>query len=142
MDKNQKLQFRHIGQKYNINTIYIFGSQATGKAHKNSDFDFAIQFDKKVHPEDYFGIKLNLFDGLQKIVRAENIDVVIMDESGTPIALKYRVIKDGKILYVKDDILRSRMEHKIMKLYFDRQYYSKRYMEYSLKHIAEHGILC
>lgn len=136
-----KIQFKQLARKYNINTIYLFGSQATGKIHPKSDYDFAAQFSEAVKPNQYFDLKLELMHEISKLMKSDKVDVVILNEKKTPLALKFRIIKEGKILYVDDDIIRSRMEHRIMSYYLDRQYYFKRHIDMSLKNIAAQGIL-
>lgn len=139
--KIAKTQLKQIAQKHNINTVYLFGSQAAGKAHPGSDYDFAVQFKKEVKPAKYFDLKLKLMRDIGKLAESDKIDIVVLNDIKAPLVLKFRIIKEGKILYADDDIARSRMEHKIMSYYLDRQYYFKRHIDASLKNIAAHGIL-
>lgn len=136
-----KKQFKQLAEKYNINTIYLFGSQSTGKPHPKSDYDFAAQFGEAVKPDQYFDLKLKLMWEISRLVKSDKVDVVVLNEKKNSLALKFRIIKEGKILYVDDDIIRSRLEHKIMSYYLDRQYYFKRHIDISLKNIAAQGIL-
>jgi len=141
MRKIPTTQLKQIAKKYNINTIYLFGSQATGKIHPRSDYDFAVQFSEAVEQDQYFDLKLELMQKISRLVKSDKVDVVVLNEKKIPLALKFRIIKEGKILYVDDDIIRSRFEHKIMSFYLDRQYYFKRHIDMSLKNIAAQGIL-
>lgn len=43
IDEAKRFVF-NINKKYTIKFAYIFGSQATGKASKNSDVDIALYF--------------------------------------------------------------------------------------------------
>lgn len=137
-----KEKIKEIAEKYNINTLYIFGSQASGKTHKNSDYDFAVQFNEKVKEKKYFDLKLKVMSEMMRLVKSDKVDLVVLNEKKLPLSLKHRIIKDGKILFVSDDIKRSRMETKIMSFYLDRQYYFKRHIKESLQNIAKNGILC
>lgn len=133
--KNNNLQ--KIADKYSINTIYLFGSQATSDVHKNSDHDFAVQIKKNISEKKYFEIKMEIARELGLLYEAEQCDVIILNrEAKTSLVMKFRAIKTGKIIHVDDEIERSRLEHRIMSYYFDRQYYSKRYIKMSLKNIA------
>ncbi|MFH1392458.1 MAG: nucleotidyltransferase domain-containing protein [bacterium] len=40
-------------EKNQVKLAYLFGSQARGEAHKESDVDIAVLFDEKVNPESY-----------------------------------------------------------------------------------------
>ncbi len=137
-----KEKIEEITEKYNINTLYIFGSQVTGKIHKNSDYDFAVQFNDKVKETKYFDLKLKIMSEIMRLVKSDKVDLVVLNEKNASLSLKHRIIKDGKILFVGDDIKRSRMETKIMSFYLDRQYYFKRHIKESLQDIAKNGILC
>jgi len=138
--KKQGQAIKKIAKKMKINTIYLFGSRAKGGAYFDSDYDFAVQFSKEVKERKYFDLKLKLMSEFSRIAGNDRIDIVVLNQK-IPLALKFRVIKEGKILYVNDDMERSRLEEKIMSNYLDRQYYFKRYINTSLKNIAERGIL-
>jgi len=40
--------YKKIFQKYPVQAAYLFGSQATGKATKLSDYDFVVLLNEKV----------------------------------------------------------------------------------------------
>ncbi|MFH1029937.1 MAG: nucleotidyltransferase domain-containing protein [bacterium] len=141
MKKISKAKIKEIAKKYDINAVYLFGSQVTGAVHKNSDYDFAVQFSETVAGNKYFDLKLKIMGEMMKLAKSDKVDLVILNEEKSPLSLKNRIIKDGKILFVNDDIKRSRMETRIMSLYRDRQYYFKRHIKESLENIAKNGIL-
>ncbi|OGF22150.1 hypothetical protein A2Y83_00925 [Candidatus Falkowbacteria bacterium RBG_13_39_14] len=121
MKKISKAKIKEIAEKYDINTVYLFGSQAIGDIHENSDYDFAAQFSENIKENKYFDLKLKIMSDIMRLVKSDKVDLVILNEQKSPLALKYRIIKDGKVLFVDDDIKRSRMETRIMSFYFDRQ---------------------
>jgi len=138
-EDNNKIKI--IADKYGVNTLYLFGSQTSGDTHKNSDYDFAVQFNGNVNDEDYFDIKLRLATDLGRLYKNEKVDILVLNSKKTSIVIKYRAIKTGRIIYTKNDIERSRLEHKLMTNYLDRKYYSDRYVKASLKSFARQTII-
>lgn len=49
--EKQKI-IRKMAEKYGLGLVMLFGSQVTGKTHKESDFDIAYLSDKKLSFED------------------------------------------------------------------------------------------
>ena len=47
-----KPQIKDLAEKYGLSLLMLFGSQVTGKTHKESDFDVAYLADKKLSFED------------------------------------------------------------------------------------------
>jgi len=47
-----KPQVKNLAEKYGLSLLMLFGSQVTGKTHKESDFDIAYLADKKLSFED------------------------------------------------------------------------------------------
>ena len=47
-----KPQIKELAEKYGLKLVMLFGSQVTGKTHKESDFDFAYLSDKKLSFRD------------------------------------------------------------------------------------------
>ena len=47
-----KPQIKDLAEKYGLSLLMLFGSQVTGKTHKESDFDIAYLADKKLSFED------------------------------------------------------------------------------------------
>ena len=47
-----KPQVKNLAEKYGLSLLMLFGSQVTGKTHKESDFDVAYLADKKLSFED------------------------------------------------------------------------------------------
>jgi len=120
--------YKKIFQKYPIQVAYLFGSQATGKATKLSDYDFAVLLDKKVKENQYSQYQLKIISELLKIVKTDHLDLVILNNSKNPLFLKYNVIKEGKIIYEKNkkaENERKNLEFNILRKWLDNQYFEK-----------------
>ena len=73
-------KFRKLLKIYKVKRIALFGSYAHGKARRNSDIDFLVEFDKRVDLLDQIGLKQDLGDLFKK-----EVDVV------TPRALNQHI---------------------------------------------------
>lgn len=140
---------KYFSTRGEIKFAYLFGSQAKNNAGKLSDIDIAVYLDqnldesrtfKKVRDEyKRFDIRLGLIGETGRLLKTDKIDLVILND--IPLSLSYRVVRDGKIIYCKDELKRIRFEARIMSMYFDRKYYYDRHTELSIEAIAKEGIL-
>jgi len=89
-----KILFKSIPE---IKIVYLFGSQATGKTHKNSDFDFAVYLDPKKTKKS-FDILITLSGKISYLLKKESVDVLILNTTHNLI-LKNSVITQGIVLY-------------------------------------------
>lgn len=75
-----------------LRLVLLFGSAATGGAHRRSDIDLAFLFDT---PADI----LALTNAVVRLLGADNVDVVDLRRA-SPL-LKFSAAKHGKVLYEK-----------------------------------------
>jgi len=102
-----------------IKLVYLFGSQASQKTGPLSDYDFAFYLEEKDKKKS-FDLKLDLISSLSRILKTDNIDVVILNEVESP-ELKYNIIKEGKLIY-EIEPYRLLVEPRILNDYFDFHY--------------------
>ena len=90
-----------------VSAVFLFGSQATGKSRKDSDFDIAV-------------ITKNATRNQELAVSGYNnqyFDVSILER--LPLIIQFRVIKEGKLLYCKDEKFLNEVKLKILRNYLD-----------------------
>ena len=102
-----------------IKLVYLFGSQVSQKTGPLSDYDFAFYLEEKDEKKS-FDLKLDLISSLSRILKTDNIDVVILNEVESP-ELKYNIIKEGKLIY-EIEPYRLLVEPRILNDYFDFHY--------------------
>ncbi len=120
-------------KKMGIEVIYLFGSQAEGKTHPLSDFDFGIVFEK---PEKYKDNTLDVYSKLYGIftdvlpksylrrrfqMREHEFDIVFLQFA--PISLQFSAIREGKVLYERNREKRFQYEEYIIKRNADLNYF-------------------
>lgn len=80
--------------------IYVFGSYAREQAGPLSDVDVAVLLHASVATERYLDVRLQLIHDIANLLQRDDVDVVVLNEA--PIALGYRVLRDGKLLFCGD----------------------------------------
>lgn len=114
-----------------VKSAYIFGSRVTGKAVKNSDYDFAVLFDGSLSKENRFDLKLELMAKLSRALRTDAVDVVVLNDVSS-LFFKYIILKEGKSIYQKNDLETAEFESRALGLYFDfrpfMEEYSRNYL--------------
>lgn len=95
---------------------YLFGSQGTSTAGPASDIDIGVIFrtDSDVDVDRVYG---ELMDALVRALATDRVDLVRLDRASPP--LRYRVVRDGKLLHCSDERLRVRFEADTVMRYLD-----------------------
>lgn len=93
---------------------YLFGSQAASTSGRSSDVDVGVIFRPGVDVENAEGA---LMDALVRALGTDRVDLVLLDRASPP--LRYRVVRDGKLLHSTDERLRARFETDTIMRYLD-----------------------
>ena len=80
--------------------MYFLGSRATGVAGPLSDYDFAFYINER-NKKKLFDIKFILMHKISRLLKTDNVDVVILNLTESP-ELKYNIIKEGELIYEKE----------------------------------------
>jgi predicted nucleotidyltransferase len=117
LDKKTMIKIKELlGEYPKIKLAYFFGSRANNKFNDNSDYDFAIYFDRETEIK-MFNVRIKLMMQLASLLKNDKIDVVVLNQSTDP-TLNYEIIQTGKLIYDKDPF-RVIVEPKILNEYFD-----------------------
>jgi len=96
-----------------VKAAILFGSVAKGKARKNSDIDICVITDS----EDDAALEFS----------SAKFDISLFYK--LPLVVRYRVFKDGKILFSKDDRLMTKLKFWTLKHYLDEKHWRDRFVE-------------
>ncbi|NQY63713.1 MAG: nucleotidyltransferase domain-containing protein [Alteromonadaceae bacterium] len=80
----------------NVKLIYLFGSQASGQQHGNSDWDLAILNDTKLDP-------LNRWQLSEKLAELLKTDVDLVDLKEASTVLQMQIVTKGSLLFDKNN---------------------------------------
>lgn len=124
-------QFKRLG----VDIIYLFGSYAQGFTHPLSDIDIGIVFNK---PEKYKNKKmkayLKLYDIFTDIFpEIKEVDIVFLQF--TPLSLQLDAIREGMVLYERDEETRFNYQEMVMKKHADIKYFYDLSNKYLLERI-------
>lgn len=117
MDKNMKAKLADYFAAQPVDVVYLFGSQATGKANTLSDIDIAILFSKDVDPDLRYAIKLDVLGMTSGGKLPDHSDVV--DINDAPLALAYQAIFPKYILFMRNKNHMCQFEASTVKKYLD-----------------------
>ena len=101
-----------LTKKKKVEAIYLFGSYAKGKGKVKpfSDIDICVITERNISKEVKEGILSN---------SSKKVDISIFWD--LPLSIRFRVIKEGKLLYKKDDLKLQRVKVDTFKVYLDFQ---------------------
>ncbi len=95
-----------------IQAVYLFGSQATGKNHSESDTDFGFVADKNCKDE----LSLELVK-----IGFVNFSLVFMPEAN--LLMQFEIVRMNKLIYERSDFDRGSFFSRIVRMYQDFQPY-------------------
>ncbi len=97
-------------EEHGVKLAYLFGSHAKGEITKFSDIDIGVLFKKNKEDKiDSLRIKI------ANLLEEEAIDIIDLERA--PPKLKYKIIKQGRVIHGKDQS--KEFETQAMKEYFD-----------------------
>lgn len=119
-----------------VQFAYLFGSSARGTDGPLSDVDVAVMIGDNGDHKGLHARHLDLIALVAGVVGSERTDVVILNTA--PPALGYRVLKEGVLLFSRDEP--ARIEHWVRTVdrYLDMEPF-RRTLEEGLKHRLEEG---
>lgn len=91
--KNLKPEIEKLAKKHNLSLVLLYGSQAKGEIHKDSDIDIAVLGIKPISTDDL--IALN--NEFAQIFEAYEIDVKSLHNTGP--LFRYQVMQNSVLLY-------------------------------------------
>lgn len=110
IDEDKKQKITEIAKKYKLSLVVLFGSQATGRLHKQSDIDIAI-LPKESDTVSRAGEDIGGAFGRN--------DVEVADLSVPSPYLWHAVAKDGILLFESRDGLFSEWKLQAMTMWYD-----------------------
>jgi predicted nucleotidyltransferase len=102
---------------------YLFGSRAKGYANEKSDWDIAVYF---LEPTENLGV-WPAFELEAKLSRAISsmVQITMLNSPVSPV-FGFKIVSEGILLTDKNEYLRIGFESKVLRCYYDWQYFLKR----------------
>ena len=117
---------------------YLFGSQARGEAGPLSDVDVAVLTEDGLSAEETLALRLRLGEAIGGALRIERVDVVALQDASY--LLQHRVLRDGQLLFCRDEAERQRYEQQALRNYLDFRSFEERYLRAVEDRILTEGL--
>lgn len=117
-----------ISRDLAIRFILLFGSQAAAKESPLSDIDLAIYVDPEKYGNRAYHLQVEVGLLLSRKLKRDDIDIVILNDA-TP-TLRFEAIKNGHILYMKDESEYEDYVVRTLSEYYDSSYFLNRQFQH------------
>jgi predicted nucleotidyltransferase len=125
---------KKIFKENKVILAYLFGSEAKGTSHEESDVDIGVLFDEDVKTEDYLRLEGRLIEFFSEIYPKKEINIVNLNIA-SPL-LKQAAILEGKLLYQRTNLDRILFQIRTLQEYEEYLHLSEiynRFLELKLK---------
>jgi len=139
LNKKRLNQLKKYFADQPVDVVYLFGSQATQKATKLSDYDFGVLFKEGLNKSKRFDLKLEINADLCGILKAERVDVV--DLGNAPLKFKYQVCFPKFVITNKNRDRLTKLEATTVKQYLDFRPFIYPIAKRQLEITAEKGFM-
>ncbi len=121
-----------------VDFAILFGSYAVGNPGPLSDVDIAYML-SDVDPEEAFEIDCKLFVEITQCLGTDEISFICLNEA--PVTIRFGVIADGKVIYLRNEDKLLDFKVKTMKHYIDtkairEEYYKELFDAIRRRHSA------
>jgi len=128
MNKKHQEKLNKFCKEHEIVLAFLFGSEARGTSHQESDIDIGILFDKKVDSKKYLELEGKLIGFFSDIYSQKEINIVNLNIA-SPL-LKQTVVLEGKSLYARNKINQIFFQIQTLKEYEDYLHLSNIYNQF------------
>lgn len=119
-----------------IEMVYLYGSQASGKSDRLSDYDFGFVFSEKLIKKERFDLRLKLFGEIAKRLKVSEDKIDAVDLEEVSLLLQFNAIA-GKLFYCCNQEKRVFFEAHVLARYHDEHYYLDRSFRETLAKIEK-----
>jgi len=120
-DFKLKILEKFFAAQSDVAAAYLFGSYGTEYEHPKSDLDLGLVFRGKQKLER----ELQIETELSLLLKTDKIDFVNLNLA--PVALQFRVLSEGLLIYERDYILNSNFIECVLREYRDYSFHYTRF---------------
>jgi predicted nucleotidyltransferase len=120
-----------------VSALFSFGGLAAGRLSPLSDLDFAVLLSRRLNRRQRSEKILDLVGVFNSIFRTDEIDLVLLNDA--PLICGHRILKTGKLLYVRNERELVDFREKVVKLYLDFRYFRDSFDRGFLEGVGYHG---
>ena len=108
---------KYFRNRPGVSVAYLFGSCARNERQPLSDIDIAVLVDKEIAKEEMLIYRAELTADLMSALKSNRVDVVCLNSA--PPLLAHRAIRDGIVIYSKNERDRISFEVRALQQYID-----------------------
>lgn len=124
-----------ILEKWPVLMAYLYGSAAIGQTTPFSDVDVALYLAKPLPARERLQLELGLEIALEDTLGLPNADVRVINDA--PLSVRGTVVREGVLLYCRDEEQRVDFESLTLKLYFDFEPAAEKFRQLLFKRVRE-----
>jgi len=128
---------KRLKQLEYINALFFFGSFVRQDLKPLSDIDIAVLFTDDVKNKLYPDLQLELAGIIEDTIKTEEFDLIVLNYA--PLSFAYNILKDGKLIFVKNRAQLIDFRERIIKYHLDFQFYRKEFDKVFLDKVGYHG---
>lgn len=118
-------------------SAYLFGSVASGRAHRFSDIDIAVLWSEELPRDEQFRRELDLGLRLEEAFKTR-VDLVNLNRAAPFVA--FQVLKTGALIFDRDTDIRSLWVMAALNTYYDMQRYYDYWNACALERFQQRGV--
>lgn len=109
----------YFAERAEVVLAFLFGSVARGQVGPLSDIDVAVLLPDAPDADACFDARLTLVGDLMQVLHTNAVDILILNQA--PLTLRYAVLRDGVLLYMRDKEAYVTFRVRTLNEYFDFQ---------------------
>lgn len=106
-----------------VSAVFIFGSQVTGRARQDSDIDVAVLTKNASRKQE---LQAQGFSN-------DKIDISVF--SRLPLVIQFRVLKEGKLVFCRDEKFLHDTKYETFRKYLDYSYFINNFFRRVIKNV-------
>lgn len=103
--------------QYDVISVYLFGSRASGTAGPLSDIDIAVLLKEGLGKGIYSEKEMDCLGKSNDILHTDEVSFVLLNKA--PLTIQYGVISEAKVLFSRDEEVRLSFEERVIDEYMD-----------------------
>jgi len=126
-----------ISDDQDVLVLYLFGSGAQNCLQPLSDIDFGILLSRRFSKKQRLKKQIELLGRFNDFFGTDEIDLVVLNDA--PPRLSFNILKDGKLLFLRDKKAIIDFREQLLNYYLDFKYFRENFDRTFMKGVGYHG---
>ena len=126
-----------VSGNQDVLALYLFGSGVQNRLKPLSDLDFGILLSRRFDKKQRFEKQIELIGKFNDFFGTDEIDLVVLNDA--PPRASYNIIRDGKLLFLRDKKAVIDFREQVSKYYLDFRYFREAFDRTFIEGIGYYG---